>query len=312
VEAVAVNSVDTYLRSGRWPTEVAFPLAVGRDLVGTVAAVDASAGGSQANGFEVEEPRWSRCSAIRCARPSPRRGCAPTWGSSPPIVQPPPWRAHAGALSDPLPHHGHLGGPGPAEACVTNSSSWASANGPDTDSTIVPAAVTSSRPLRAVPLTSPRLVLEPLRAEHADELAPVLDDALLHRFIGGAPLGLEELRARFERQARGRSPDGRDWWLNWVAREGASGRPVGTVQATVGASEPEPVAELAWVIASAHQGRGFAKEAMAVVVAWLRERGVSRLRAHIHPQHDASMAVARSLGLSPTAVVVDGEVRWES
>jgi NADPH:quinone reductase-like Zn-dependent oxidoreductase len=36
VEAVAVNPVDTYLRSGRWRTEVAFPLAVGRDLVGTV------------------------------------------------------------------------------------------------------------------------------------------------------------------------------------------------------------------------------------------------------------------------------------
>jgi NADPH:quinone reductase len=36
VEAVAVNSVDTYLRSGRWRTDVSFPLAVGRDLVGTV------------------------------------------------------------------------------------------------------------------------------------------------------------------------------------------------------------------------------------------------------------------------------------
>lgn len=39
VEAVAVDAVDTYVRSGRWPTDVSFPLAVGRDLVGTVAAV---------------------------------------------------------------------------------------------------------------------------------------------------------------------------------------------------------------------------------------------------------------------------------
>jgi NADPH:quinone reductase-like Zn-dependent oxidoreductase len=39
VEAVAVNAVDTYLRSGRWRTEVSFPLVVGRDLVGTVEAV---------------------------------------------------------------------------------------------------------------------------------------------------------------------------------------------------------------------------------------------------------------------------------
>lgn len=39
VEAVAVNRVDTYVRSGGWRTPVTFPLVVGRDLVGTVAAV---------------------------------------------------------------------------------------------------------------------------------------------------------------------------------------------------------------------------------------------------------------------------------
>lgn len=39
VEAVAVNSVDTFLRSGRWRTEVSFPLAIGRDLVGRVEGV---------------------------------------------------------------------------------------------------------------------------------------------------------------------------------------------------------------------------------------------------------------------------------
>jgi RimJ/RimL family protein N-acetyltransferase len=170
----------------------------------------------------------------------------------------------------------------------------------------------SAESLTAVRLESERLVLEPLRPRHADELAPVLDDHSLHRFIGGEPLGLEDLRARFEDQARGRSPDGRDWWLNWVVRERSTCRPVGTVQATVSRSEPERVAELAWVIASADQGRGFAKEAVAIIAGWLGGCGVSRLRAHIHPEHEASMAVARSVGLAPADVVVDGEVRWES
>lgn len=36
VDAVAVNHVDTYVRSGRYSTVVNFPLIVGRDLVGTV------------------------------------------------------------------------------------------------------------------------------------------------------------------------------------------------------------------------------------------------------------------------------------
>jgi NADPH2:quinone reductase len=45
VEAVTVNNVDIYLRSGRWHTEVSFPLVLGRDLVGTVAAVGAGVTG---------------------------------------------------------------------------------------------------------------------------------------------------------------------------------------------------------------------------------------------------------------------------
>ena len=42
VETVAVNQVDTYIRSGRWPTPLPFPFVVGRDLVGTVARGDAA------------------------------------------------------------------------------------------------------------------------------------------------------------------------------------------------------------------------------------------------------------------------------
>ncbi|HEX6920146.1 MAG TPA: GNAT family N-acetyltransferase, partial [Actinomycetes bacterium] len=37
------------------------------------------------------------------------------------------------------------------------------------------------------PLGTRRLTLEPLRVEHADELAPVLDDRGLHTYTGGAP-----------------------------------------------------------------------------------------------------------------------------
>ena len=43
VETVAVNPVDTYVRSGRYRTPVPLPFIVGRDLIGTVAEV----------GFEV-------------------------------------------------------------------------------------------------------------------------------------------------------------------------------------------------------------------------------------------------------------------
>jgi RimJ/RimL family protein N-acetyltransferase len=166
--------------------------------------------------------------------------------------------------------------------------------------------------LRACRLQSKRLLLEPLRVEHADELAPLLDDVALHTFTGGEPAGVEELRARFERPVTGRSPDGRDDWLNWTVRRRAAGDAIGTVQATVKPARPSVIGELAWVIGTSHQGQGFAKEALGLVADWLREQHVRRLCAHIHPGHEASMAVARSIGLLPTDTRVDGEVEWLS
>jgi RimJ/RimL family protein N-acetyltransferase len=167
-------------------------------------------------------------------------------------------------------------------------------------------------PLSAQPLESSRLLLEPLRVEHADELAPVLNDRSLYRFTGGTPPTVAELRARFESQTQGASPDGRASWLNWVVRERSTKRVVGTVQATVKTGDAAPVADLAWVIGTSHQGNGFAKEAAAAMATWLREQGVGRLRAQIHPRHEASNQVARSIGLEQTGTIVDGESRWQS
>lgn len=166
--------------------------------------------------------------------------------------------------------------------------------------------------LTAVPLESERLTYEPLRPEHADELMAVLNDSLLHKFTGGEPPSRDELRARVERQCLGESPDGRDGWLNWVVRERASERVVGTVQATLPGRAEGQIAELAWVIGTAFQGIGFGKEAATTVAVWLRSQGVLRLRAHIHRDHRASMEVAKAAGLQETPVLVDGEVRWES
>jgi len=155
-------------------------------------------------------------------------------------------------------------------------------------------------------IETPRLVLEPLRVAHADELQPLLDDQRLYRFIGGSPPTLEELRHRHERQVVGHSPDGTRGWLNWVVRNRSTDLAVGTVQATL---EPES-AEIAWLIGTDHQGAGYAKEASAGMVGWLQEHGIHGLTAHIHPGNHASIGVARHLGLKPDGTRADGELRW--
>lgn len=152
-----------------------------------------------------------------------------------------------------------------------------------------------------------RLELVPLEVGHAEEMAQVLDDPALHRFIGGAPESLEELRARYVRWEGG-APEPGTSWCNWVVRAQEDGRLVGTVQATVVGDG----AEVAWVVGTAWQGRGYASEAARALVGWLRERGVRTVVAHVHPEHAASAAVARAAGLVPTGETRDGEVRWES
>ncbi len=147
---------------------------------------------------------------------------------------------------------------------------------------------------------------------HAAELAPLLDDASLHEFTGGAPLSAAALAARYARLAAHRSPDGGQLWGNWVVRVRATGAAAGIVQATLPAGGPAVgPAEVAWVMVRAAQGRGYAKESARSLVAVLQETGWTVV-AHIHPGHLASQRVARAAGLSPTTDVRDGEMRWVS
>jgi RimJ/RimL family protein N-acetyltransferase len=171
--------------------------------------------------------------------------------------------------------------------------------------------VTAAAPWPAAEaLTTPRLVLEPLRPDHAREVAPVLADPALHAFTGGEPADEDDLRARFTRQAVGHSPDGAQGWLNWVARDRATHTPVGTVQATITDDAGVRSAALAWVVATSRQGEGLATEGARAARDWLREQGVTRFVAHVHPDHGASAAVARHLGLAATDERSGGEVRW--
>lgn len=163
------------------------------------------------------------------------------------------------------------------------------------------------RRMRPEPIVTARLDLLPLRPDHAAEMAVVLADPELYAFIGGSPATPDELRRRYERLAAG-SPDPAVSWCNWVVRAREEGVLVGTVQATVtpGAGR----AEVAWVVGTPWQGRGYAAEAARSLVGRLRERGVRTVVAHIHPGHHASAAVAGAAGLTPTDEQQDGETRW--
>jgi len=158
-------------------------------------------------------------------------------------------------------------------------------------------------------IRSARLWLVPLAVGDAEEMVGVLSAGALYTFTGGEPPGLDELRARYARQAAGRSPDGSQEWRNWIIRREPGGQAVGYVQATV--VDGGRRAEIAWVVGVDWQGRGYAAEAARALVAWLDSRGVATVQAHIHPGHAASAAVARRAGLAPTGHFDDGEQLWQ-
>jgi RimJ/RimL family protein N-acetyltransferase len=148
----------------------------------------------------------------------------------------------------------------------------------------------------------------PLRVEDADEMVDVLSDPAIYAFIGGNPPTLDRLRETYRWQVQGGSEDGTEEWRNWVVRVRDDGRAIGTVQATI--VDGGRRADIAWVIGTPWQGRGYGTEAAAALVAWLEDRGVTTITAHVHPDHHASARVAKRAGLSPTDEIEDGELVW--
>lgn len=166
-------------------------------------------------------------------------------------------------------------------------------------------------------LRTERLDLEPVSPAHADEMVDLLADRGLYVFYADeASPSLDELRTRYSRWAAGGSPDGRETWCTWILRLRSTSACVGFVQATVRVEDR--TAELAWVVGTAYQGRGLAREAAAAVrdavLVGTHATGAdaaARVEAHIAPGNTASEAVAQAIGLHPTPDHdADGERLW--
>jgi len=146
------------------------------------------------------------------------------------------------------------------------------------------------------PIRAGALRLEPQTAAHAREMFAVLSDPAIYAYENAPPPSRRWLRARFARLEARRSPDGRELWLNWVIRLPSRGL-IGYVQATVG---PDGSAGLAYVLASAHWGRGFARQATRALIAELAKRyRVRRVTAVLKRRNARSVRLLERLGFAP-------------
>jgi RimJ/RimL family protein N-acetyltransferase len=152
--------------------------------------------------------------------------------------------------------------------------------------------------MTAVPkLQTARLTLEPVRASHAREIWPQLDDDRMWRYFPALrPATLDDLQRLYEKWERGSRVDG-EVWLNWLCRERALGVLVAGMQSTV--YTRERVAYLAYAVYPLHQRKGYAREAAQCVIEYVRTcYAVERFFAEMDTRNEASYRLAESLGFT--------------
>lgn len=148
-------------------------------------------------------------------------------------------------------------------------------------------------------MTAARIDLEILDHAHAAGLFVALDDPTVGRFIGGPDVTtIAVLHDRIDHLHAGPQPDRPDErWLNFAVRRRADDVVLGRVEATVHGSW----AEIAYVLGPAHQGHGYATEAVSVLIDHLHFDGVVDLWAAVHPDNHASARLLRCLGFTEVA-----------
>ncbi len=155
-------------------------------------------------------------------------------------------------------------------------------------------------------LETQRLVLEPLEPRHAAEMLQPLRDEALYRFIPQDPPESETaLRERYGRLAARRSPEGTEIWLNWAARETATGVVVGTFQATVRVNH---TADIAYIIFGLARRRGFASEGCNAMIEHIRDDyEIVTIGADIDTRNTASIALIERLGFTRVSTTRDAD-----
>jgi len=150
------------------------------------------------------------------------------------------------------------------------------------------------------------LRLEPLRKDHAAAVFAPLSDAQLYALMPEEPpQSLTALEKRYAFLELGKSPDGKEHWLNWIMLDGRTEEPLGTFQATV---RDAAASDIAYIVFSAHWRRGIATEAGAGVIAHVFGRyPTPLLAANMDTRNAASIKLVESLGFVRTALIQNAD-----
>lgn len=143
---------------------------------------------------------------------------------------------------------------------------------------------------------------------HANEMFGLLKDQELNKYTDDEPpVSLSWLANRYKKLESRKSPDGTQFWLNWVIEKRESKRLIGFVQATV----INYTATVAWVIGTPFHRNGYATRSARLMLAQLSHMGIRNYLCNIKKGHTASNKVASKLGFTSSKDMNDGEVVWK-
>lgn len=146
------------------------------------------------------------------------------------------------------------------------------------------------------PLEGSRVRLELLQPDDVDALYAIQSDPEVCRYLLYEPRSLERVHEVLARDAAAtRLADSEDF-IQPAIRD-ASGRLIGTMYFKLSNVE-DKTAEIGWLLDPRFQGRGYAKEAAALLLdLGFGELGLHRVYAELDPRNAASVALCLRLGM---------------
>jgi RimJ/RimL family protein N-acetyltransferase len=146
------------------------------------------------------------------------------------------------------------------------------------------------------PIETERLRLRRSRSEDADAISAYRSDPDVRRWQGWERTDPGSLRAEI-REMADRAPGDPGGWVQLSVEERETGRLVGDVGLSPAEGEPG-VIKIGYTIAPEFQGRGYATEAIAALVAYAFDRlGVEVVRAYASADNVPSIRVAEKIGM---------------
>ncbi|MHA6203081.1 GNAT family N-acetyltransferase [Dyella soli] len=147
-------------------------------------------------------------------------------------------------------------------------------------------------------LQTPRLRLDALHEQDAGALLGYRGDPEVARYQGWQPQCVAHVQRFIHDQVGMASPVAGSWFQRAI-RLREDDRLIGDLGLCLSADHQ---AEVGITLAPAHQGRGYAREALAAVLeALFRTMGVHRVHASVDPRNLPSVNLMRALGLRQEA-----------